>query len=239
MHEASEQRALDDSSAQNDDRCLVSALTFPCTLKEIARVLEISYDTLRNKWINRIEAAHEGLACPSIRNSSRKVTSYGFEAIQLWVELQHSKEAYQAAIQAKYPCTVTMMPSESDEPSIPHLALVEHPVPTDFTRGHITPVTQTVAAHPLAPVEFADMAYDTPHADTHALDAQTLQARGISANGAVAIQHFLAADLQARLVTAMRQNEHLVATAQAGAIAAGVDSLGKPSAEADDHPASA
>ncbi|MEM9215641.1 MAG: hypothetical protein AAGD25_15025 [Cyanobacteria bacterium P01_F01_bin.150] len=128
-------------------------------------------------------------------------------------------------------------PPETALAPAPHLALVEQPLPTDFTSGQITPIAQTVAAHPLVTVEFADLTYDRPQSDTQALERQTLQAKAISANGAAAIQQFLAEDLKAKLVNAMRQNDHLVATAQAGAIASGVESLGKP--DPNDQPASA
>ena len=118
-------------------------------------------------------------------------------------------------------------PSPSELVSVPHLSAMEHPLPTDFSTGQITPVAQSVAAHPLVTVEFTDLTYDRPQSDTQALDCQTLQAKQISAKGAAAIQQFLTEDLQAKLVNAMRQNDHLVAAAQAGAIASGVESLGK------------
>ena len=119
-------------------------------------------------------------------------------------------------------------PLEPDPAPASHLTVVDRPLPTNFTSGQITPIAQTVAAHPLVTVEFADLTYDRPQSDTQALEFQTLQAKAISANGAAAIQQFLAEDLKVKLVNAMRQNDHLVATAQAGAIASGVESLGKP-----------
>jgi hypothetical protein len=82
------------------------ALTFPATLKDVAAALDLSYPTLRNKWIGKIEAIYADLNCEPIRDESKRVTEFGYEAIDCYIESVYrnnvSHEAYESAVRAKF-----------------------------------------------------------------------------------------------------------------------------------------
>jgi hypothetical protein len=73
----------------------------PASLKVVSDYFEINYDTLRNKWIGKVEACYEGLNCPPIRDKSKRVTAFGFEAIREFLECKTDKD-YQSKLRSRY-----------------------------------------------------------------------------------------------------------------------------------------
>lgn len=65
------------------DATVDQPLQFPCTLKQVADSLGVSYSTLRNKWIQKIESIYEGYQ--PVRNSRKFVTAFGFSAIENYI----------------------------------------------------------------------------------------------------------------------------------------------------------
>jgi hypothetical protein len=73
----------------------------PASLRVVSDYFEINYDTLRNKWIGKVEACYEGLDCPPIRDKSKRVTAFGFEAIREFLECKTDKD-YQFKLRSRY-----------------------------------------------------------------------------------------------------------------------------------------
>lgn len=73
----------------------------PASLKVISEYLEINYDTLRNKWIGKIESCYEGLDCPPIRDENKRVTAFGLEAIKEFLESKADKD-YHLKLRSRY-----------------------------------------------------------------------------------------------------------------------------------------
>lgn len=65
------------------DATVDEPLQFPCTLKQVAEKLGVSYNTLKNNWIQKIEGIYEGYQ--PVRNSRKFVTAFGFSAIENYV----------------------------------------------------------------------------------------------------------------------------------------------------------
>lgn len=65
------------------DATVDEPLQFPCTLKQVADKLGVSYNTLKNNWIQKIEGIYEGYQ--PVRNSRKFVTAFGFSAIENYV----------------------------------------------------------------------------------------------------------------------------------------------------------
>jgi hypothetical protein len=191
-------------------------LVFPVSLKDIAAKLGISYATLRNKWISKIEEIYEGLDCALLRDKSKQVTAFGYRAIQNFVDEVVrggiDYETHKAEMRSLF-----VRKTEALPPTAPQLE-------------PMTVSSRSITVQPLMDFDVSSLNVEMPEADTSAIDSNTadLQRQTIQAVGVLA--QFVAKDLQAKLQTILSQNTNFAQAMQSVAVQQAAQSLdvGKP-----------